>query len=76
MYGIFGRDITKYMVIYGVYKQFWPTPKDMYHFGPQQHPHDLSFIISNTWNEKKKNYAGSENHTPHVSQGKGATYIN
>jgi hypothetical protein len=25
MYGIFGREITKYTVIYGVYIQFWPT---------------------------------------------------
>jgi hypothetical protein len=25
MYGIFSREITKYMVIYGVYIQFWPT---------------------------------------------------
>jgi len=25
MYGIFGREITQYMVIYGVYIQFWPT---------------------------------------------------
>jgi hypothetical protein len=25
-YGIFGREITKYMVIYGVYIQLWPTP--------------------------------------------------
>jgi len=25
MYGIFGRDITKYTVIYGVYIRFWPT---------------------------------------------------
>jgi len=24
-YGIFGREITKYTVIYGVYIQFWPT---------------------------------------------------
>ena len=26
VYGIFGREITKYMVIYGVYIQLWPTP--------------------------------------------------
>jgi hypothetical protein len=25
IYGIFGRVITKYTVIYGVCKQFWPT---------------------------------------------------
>jgi hypothetical protein len=25
VYGIFGRKITKYTVIYGVYIQFWPT---------------------------------------------------
>ena len=25
MYSIFGREITKYMVIYGVYIWFWPT---------------------------------------------------
>jgi hypothetical protein len=25
MYGIFDREIIKYTVIYGVYKQFWPT---------------------------------------------------
>ena len=25
IYGIFGREITKYTVIYGVYKRFWPT---------------------------------------------------
>jgi len=25
LYGIFGREITKYMVIYGVYIRFWPT---------------------------------------------------
>jgi len=25
LYGIFGRETTKYTVIYGVYIQFWPT---------------------------------------------------
>jgi len=25
IYGIFGREFTKYTVIYGVYIQFWPT---------------------------------------------------
>ena len=25
MYGTFGRKITKYLVIYGVYIRFWPT---------------------------------------------------
>ena len=25
IYGIFGRKITKYTVIYGVYTRFWPT---------------------------------------------------
>jgi len=25
MYGIFGREITKYTVIYSVYIRFWPT---------------------------------------------------
>ena len=25
IYGILGREITKYTVIYGVYKRFWPT---------------------------------------------------
>ena len=25
IYGIFGRGITKYTVIYGVYIRFWPT---------------------------------------------------
>ena len=25
VYGICGRKITKYTVIYGVYKRFWPT---------------------------------------------------
>jgi hypothetical protein len=25
MYGIFGREITKYTVIYGDYIRFWPT---------------------------------------------------
>jgi len=25
IYGLFGRNITKYTVIYGVYIQFWPT---------------------------------------------------
>ena len=25
IYGIFGREITKFTVIYGVYIQFWPT---------------------------------------------------
>ena len=25
MYGIFGREIIKYTVIYGVYLRFWPT---------------------------------------------------
>ena len=25
MYGNFGREITKYTVIYGVYIRFWPT---------------------------------------------------
>jgi hypothetical protein len=24
-YGSFGREITKYTVIHGVYTQFWPT---------------------------------------------------
>jgi len=27
IYGIFGREITKYTVIYGVYIRFWPTLK-------------------------------------------------
>ena len=26
IYGIFGREITKYTVIYGVHIRFWPTP--------------------------------------------------
>jgi len=25
IYGIFGREITKYTVIYGVHIRFWPT---------------------------------------------------
>ena len=25
IYGIFGREITKFTVIYGVYIRFWPT---------------------------------------------------
>jgi hypothetical protein len=25
IYGIFGREMTKYTVIYGVYIRFWPT---------------------------------------------------
>jgi len=25
IYGIFGRGITKYTVVYGVYIRFWPT---------------------------------------------------
>ena len=25
VYGIFGREITKYTVIYGVYIRFWPA---------------------------------------------------
>jgi hypothetical protein len=25
IYGIFGREITKYTVMYGVYIRFWPT---------------------------------------------------
>ena len=25
IYGIIGREITKYTVIYGVYIRFWPT---------------------------------------------------
>jgi len=25
IFGIFGREITKYTVIYGVYIQFWPS---------------------------------------------------
>jgi hypothetical protein len=25
VYGIFGREITKYMAIYGIYIRFWPT---------------------------------------------------
>jgi hypothetical protein len=25
IYGIFGREITKYTVKYGVYVRFWPT---------------------------------------------------
>ena len=25
IYGIFGREIIKYTVIYGVYIRFWPT---------------------------------------------------
>jgi hypothetical protein len=25
IYGIFGREITEYTVIYGVYNRFWPT---------------------------------------------------
>jgi len=27
IYGIFGRKITKYTVIYGIYIRFWPTLK-------------------------------------------------
>jgi len=34
-YGIFGREITKYMVIYGVYIRFWPT-LHMQHQTPDQ----------------------------------------
>ena len=26
MYGVFGREITKYTVISGEKKRFWPTP--------------------------------------------------
>ena len=25
VYGTFGREITKYMVVYGAYIRFWPT---------------------------------------------------
>jgi hypothetical protein len=25
LYGVFGREINKYTVIYGVYPRFWPT---------------------------------------------------
>jgi len=25
IYGFFGREITRYMVIYGAYIRFWPT---------------------------------------------------
>jgi len=25
MYGVFGREITKYTAIYGAYIRFWPT---------------------------------------------------
>ena len=25
IYGVFGREITKYTVIYGAYIRFWPT---------------------------------------------------
>ena len=30
-YGIFGREVTKYTVIYGVYIRFWPTLKISYY---------------------------------------------
>jgi len=26
IYGVFGREITKYTVIYGAYVRFWSTP--------------------------------------------------
>ena len=41
IYGIFGREIIKYLVIYGVYIRFWPTLH--MHLLPFTHPHP--FII-------------------------------
>jgi len=38
MYGIFGRKITKYTVIYGVYIQFWPTLHTALLRMPEGHP--------------------------------------
>jgi hypothetical protein len=35
MYGIFGCEITKYTVIYGVYIRFWPTLHILNHAGVQ-----------------------------------------
>jgi hypothetical protein len=34
IYGIFGREITKYTVIYGVYIRFWPTLNTWYGLEP------------------------------------------
>ena len=30
IYGIFGREVTKYTVTYGVYIRFWPTLRIMH----------------------------------------------
>jgi len=37
IYGIFGREITKYTVIYGVYIRFWPTLKMLDPSKPEAH---------------------------------------
>ena len=42
MYGIFGREITKYTVIYGVYIRFWPTLYVQH--SVVQHGGDLSYL--------------------------------
>jgi hypothetical protein len=41
-YGIFGREVTKYTVIYGVYIRFWPALRMSVHPGyPLETPHTV-----------------------------------
>ena len=49
IYGIFGREVIKYMVIYGVYIRFWPTLytcNDLWTEGQIKSPHILSTLLS------------------------------
>jgi len=47
IYGVFGREVTKYTVIYGIYIRFWPTLG--IHLGAHQttltpYPCDMSYV--------------------------------
>jgi len=43
IYGIFGREITKYTVIYGVYIRFWPTLLLPFIHTPETHGHTFTW---------------------------------
>jgi ABC-type nickel/cobalt efflux system permease component RcnA len=45
IYGNFGREITKYMVIYGVYIRFWPT-LHIHKHAHSQHTHEHTRTLS------------------------------
>ena len=46
MYGVFGREINKYTVIYGVYIRFWPTLVTCYRRGEGSIGMDSSSSLS------------------------------